>query len=210
MCVISVHVSICVARDDGDTKRTGHDIAEVQSDIDIRLTKNLVSVNIVNAGMRNVLEKLSTLSGIKLWISDDVQPEQITAHFESQPMEEALRQLLSSCSYALICDDNASVTSLSVLPPGEAAPTNVKLIPGDNNIVSQVLIAALESNSVPDSVKAALLNQSSAELQQTIMAQRTQAIYKLFEHIKEVGSADPMTAHQLLEKLELQKILKQK
>ena len=81
-------------------------------------------------------------------------------------------------------------------------------MPGDDNLAaSQVLRNALQSNSIPDSVKAALLDQNranSTDLQQNVTAQRTQAIHKLLEQLEAVGAADPETIHQLRTKYALQ------
>ncbi len=214
--VLSVLFYICFAQADGNTTRIEQDVVSGFDNVDIRLTNDLVSANVDNADMCHVLKALSTQSGIKLWISDKIQSKQITVHFEKQPMEEALCRLLGNNSYVFVYDskdDNNSVRGVYILPPGEVPPENVKLVPGKNNIGLHVLIDSLESYSMPNNVKAALLNQvraNSSERQQTVTTQRTQAIYRLLEKLEEMGSADPETIRQLHEKFELQKNLKQK
>lgn len=182
-------------------------ICSAQGKFEISITNDLVSLDADKADLKLVLQQLSAQSGIKLWIAKSLQPQQVSLHFEKQTMEEALRRLLEDDSYALVYDDNAVVTALYVLPPGEAAlPATVKLMPQNDDNRQQLFRDALESSLVPDNIKSALMNQfgeNSEALEQSVPLQRSNALETLIQTVQQFGSANSETIRLLREKLEL-------
>lgn len=214
--MLLTHASICFSADNaskdtieaaGNINQTNEGAFSPLANIDIKSSNNLISVNINNAPLRHVLKKLSTQNGIEIWISDSVKPTQITAHFEMLPVDEALRRLLDGSSYILVNNDKNNTTtvkSIYILPLGEEQPSNAELMLSKlPPTEADVLTNALKSNSIPNNVKAAILDQirmNTSELQQTASSQRKQAIHKLIKQLEKVGKADPKTLHQLHKK----------
>jgi len=182
-----------------------------QDKVEISFDDGLVSVQSDNADLKQVLQRLSTESGFRLWISDNLQQQQVSVRIEKQTMEEALRQLLVDNSYALVYDNNDVVTALHVLPPGTTQPANVMLTPETDDARQQVMQDALESSLLPDNVKSALLNQfavSDEAVKNPVTVQRSQVLEALIENLKNLGAANPETMDQLRLKLELENTLK--
>jgi len=215
------HASVCFTENDahGDASGAVGNINQANQNtllalgtIDIKSSNHLIYANLNNAPMRHVLKKLSAQSGIKIWVSDSVKPKQITAHFKMLPMDKALRRLLGDSSYILVNndkDDATAVTSIYILPLGEESLRNMKLMLGKRSVTgADLLTNALKSKSIPNDIKAAMSDQvrmNTSKLQQTVSAQRNQAIHKLIEQLEKVGKADPKTLHQLHKKYELLK-----
>jgi len=176
-----------------------------QDSFKISLSGDLVSVAAKNADLRQILQQLSIQSGFKLSISDSLQVQPVSVHFEKLSMQQALRRLLVNGSYAAVYDDNAVVTALYVLPPSEMQ-TNVDLMPNSGDIRQQAMRDALESNLIPDNIKSALLDQFGTEnnkiLQQSVTLQRSQAIDRVIELLEQMGSENPETMQQFRKILE--------
>lgn len=218
--VIWAHVSVCFARNGAVEdaaqavniiNQTNQGSVSTPDKVDIKISNNHISVNLNNVPMRQVLEKLSTQTGIKTWISDSVKPKNITARFEMLPMDESLRRLLRDSSYLLVHDnkgDTATVISVYVLPFREGESNKTELRLGDSgNMQGEVLAKAIKSNSIPDDIKRAMVDQfrDMTDLQNTVSAQRNQSINKLIELVEKVGAADPKTISRLRTKYELQR-----
>lgn len=194
-CLLCMQVAVCFAQDN----------------VEIRLEDGLVWLESDNADLKHVLQLLSVESGFRLWVSANLQAQQVSVHIEKKSIEEVLRQLLAGNSYALVHDDNAVVTALHVLPPGKVQSTNVILTPEIGDGSQQALEEALESSLLPDNAKASLLDQfggsNNDALKQSVRMQRSQAIEELIKQLTQIGSADPETIQQLQEKLMLENAL---
>lgn len=181
--------------------------------IDITLSGELVSANLDQVDLRQVLQQLTEQGDIKLWISDILQSQTVSARFENQPLDIALRRLLRDLSHALVYDDNrTTVTAIYVLPPGEAPPAAVELRPKGSFDSAQVLQDVLQSGDIPDSIKAALLSQSNAnneENRNDLARQRAEILSRIVDKIEQIGSPSPETMRQLRTMIEQQRALQQ-
>ncbi len=177
-----------------------------QDGFELGLSNDQVSLNAENAELNLVLQELSAQAGFKLWLSDNLPSRQVNLQTQGQSIEATLRQLLAESSYALVYDDNSMVSALYVVPPGESQPINLELEPGVNDIQQSVLQNALESKSLPDNVKAALLNQFNVNRKtklESLALQPTESMQRVIELLEQIGSASPTTMEQLRNKLEL-------
>ena len=203
--VFLVYAGSCFAQDtlSGETEQA---MPAANSNFSLKLSGDLISGDVRNVPMRHVFHELSSLTRIKVMLSDKIKPTKITASFESVSLENALRSLLVDSSYVLVYDgkgDNARITGVYVLPPGMSRlPAGA----AGNGEQSLVLTNALKSTSIPANIKAALLHQTAPEQLKNNVRLRSQAIYKLLEHLEAAGDAKSETIHRLRTDYELQKI----
>ncbi len=204
--VFLVYAGSCFAQDtlSGETEQA---MLAANSNFSLKLSGDFISGCVNNVPMRHVFHELSSLTKIKVMLSDKIKPTKITACFESVSLENALRSLLVDSSYVLVYDgkgDNARITGVYVLPPGMSrVPAGAAAGNGEQ---SRVLTNALKSTSIPANIKAALLHQTAPEQLKNNVRLRSQAIYKLLEHLEAAGDAKSETIHRLRTDYELQKI----
>ena len=232
-CALLVNAALCHAQgvesDDikhreGEVNRSGQCTQSSLESLDIRLSDKLVSVNVNNVPMRCVLRKLSIESGVQTRVFDKVRSREITANFYKLPLDEAYRRLLLGENYIMMNDSKggpSAVTRVYILPLGmgqfdgqievhSAKETLNQSKPMLNNLrasESEMLATVISSDSIPDNIKEAIINQVSSrsgELTKTVSAQRNQAIYKLIERIEKTGGAAPETIGKLHEEYEKQ------
>ncbi len=187
-------------------------VCSAQDNINIKMKNGLVSLNINNAHIKQVLQEFTRQSEIKLWISEDMEPKQLTLHLKNQKIENVLSKLLQDTSYALVFDDNKIVTGLYVLPTGKIQPAQVKLNPKNKINRQQVLNDALDSKSLPDNIKMAILNQfgtGNEVRQQAVKGQREQAIETLIKQLQLMAPDSSEITKQLRQKLNSEKQLQQ-
>lgn len=216
-----VYTGLCAAQDDFSSnaiKTVAKSSSAKQifitdnANLSLSVTGELISGRIDNVPIRQVLHELSTKTQIKVLISEKLKPTRVTAYFSALTLDNALRSILGNSSYVLVYDgkgDNALVTAVYVLPSSEALPVS-DATEESHSVKLQVLKNALQSRTIPDNIKAALLAQASsnvAEPQRAGRALRAEAIQALLEHIKAVGAAQPETIRQLRKSYELQKTL---
>jgi len=174
-------------------------------DFEIAIADGLVSIDATDADVRLLLRELSDRIGFKLWIPDNLQSEPISVRIENQPIDKILRRMLADGSYALVYGDAGKVTALYVLPRGEAQSVFAQNPLIDNNTLQQTLREALESNSLPDNVKNAMLNQANTDreaLKESVTENPAEAIGNVIRILENIGSANSETMRQLRDKLE--------
>jgi hypothetical protein len=215
VCFAQEGISLDSIAEKGNTNLKKQGLYPVNNKIVIKIAKDLVSADINKAPMRDVLTIFSKKSGIKINIADIVKSQKISMQFQSLSIKTAVRRLLKGKNYSLIygkTGDKLILTEVAVLPLRASQIGTVKLESKIKNMVgSQVLTNFLNTQSVPDNVKAVLLHQDrtdTLELQRTSMIQREQTISKLIKQIEKVGAASPDTINKLRIKLESQKSLK--
>lgn len=177
---------------------------------DITLADGMVSVDAKDADVSLLLRELSARIGFKLWIPDNLQSEPISVRIDNQPIEKILRRMLADGSYALVYGDAGQVTALYVLPRGDAQSVFTQSPLIDDNALQQTLRNALESNSLPDNIKDALLNQANTDteaLKKSVTENPEEAIGSIIRALEEMGSTNSETMRQLRDKLDQQNSL---
>lgn len=127
----------------------------------LSLSEGLVSLDADGAGLKPLLQDLSQQSGFKLWMADNLPPRQISARFERQPLEQVLRRLLKNGSYALVLDDQSSISAIYILPPGEEQSEPPGIVLHNDSAEQIILQQFLESSSIAESIKQSLFEQFS-------------------------------------------------
>ena len=189
--------------------------------LDIQVSDQQVTLKAENVELRQILEELTDKADITLWISDKLQARNITASFEKEPLRAVLNRLLQDTSYVLVQgEDSNSVAALYVLPSGDEQTVMVDLKPdividttqAMQNFVPNILVDieqvmqdALQSDTVPEEIKAALLNQRNANqeaLAQQLEVQRLEVMTRLIDTFEANGLVDAETLQGLRETLE--------
>lgn len=180
-------------------------IGHAQDQLQIETNNGRLRIDTEAADLQEILQQLAAEGDFKLWISGGFPHQSVKVHIEDATLEDSLRQLLVGNNYALVFDDNAEVSALYLLSPGEHRPVNVELAGATVNFREQVLQNALASQHLPDNVKAAMMSQFSTDrsaLQQSAIQLRPQVIEKLIENLEQFGSASPETINRLRQSLE--------
>lgn len=174
-------------------------------DLDVKVENQVVTLEAGNVDVRRVLERLADAADIRIWISDRVETEAIDISVENLPLELALKRLLQDLSYAIVYDeDNDSITSLYVLPPGAEGPARIEHRNLARDDPRRALNEALLSNEIPDDVKAAMLSQNYLQTKdrlQFIESQRLDILTRLIENIERNATANPESIQMLLDAL---------
>lgn len=166
----------------------------------LRISEQMVSLQIDQTDIRQVLEEFAVQGEIKLWISDNFPGQQVSARFKNQTIEAALRRLLRDINYALVFAGNGvTITGIYILPPGNAPSVAVDINPGQYG-ADQSLRQALESTVIPDNIKSGLLYQAKTNNEartRRIESQGIGALSRLIEKIEQNGTANPEIIHIL-------------
>lgn len=173
--------------------------------IDLEVAEQRVTLDAQDADLHELLRQITDASGIRLWISEHLSPQNVSLRSEDLPVPALLERLLQEQSYALVVDDdNGRVIGLFVLPPGEAPPARAELKPGPYRDQASVLRDALASPQIPDNIKLALMAQyngnqaARAELGQM---SRLEMMTRLVDQLEHSGTAKPETILRLRQKL---------
>jgi hypothetical protein len=130
-------------------------VVRAQQELSIEFDDRMVSVNSEQVDQRRLLQELSQRVGFKLWMAESIEPRPVSLHIDRLPVEETLRRILADSSYALVFDDNGSLSALYVLPPGAEQPSSLMVGPEGGNLQQQAARDALQSELLPDNIKAA-------------------------------------------------------
>jgi len=171
----------------------------------LRISEQMVSLQIDQTDIRQVLEEFANQGEIKLWISDNFPGQQVSARFKNQTIETALRRLLRDINYALVFEGNGvTITGIYILPPSNTPSVAVDINPVQYD-ADQSLRQALESTEIPDNIKSGLLYQAKTNNEartSRIELQGIGALSRLIKKIELNGTANPETIHSLRASLE--------
>jgi len=174
--------------------------------IDLRIDDRRLWLQSTGADLRIVLEKLAKEASFKLWISNGLEPLSIDVEFENLPLRVALQRLLHDVSHAVVyADDGVTIKSIFVLSRGEAPPAVIEVRPAIEQDFSSTLQKALQSEDIPDNIKAALLSQNaqiSGRSEDQLRTQGLQYLARIIDQIEANGSTDTETVRKLREALE--------
>lgn len=194
---------------------------DAPTSIEISVSDQQVTLDADNVDLRQVLELLADKADFTLWISDELQGRKVTASFDKEPLRVALSRLMQNTSYALVQDsENNSVAALYVLPLGKAQTVMMEVKPEvvveteqimqnfTPNIfvdVDKIIQDALQADTVPDDIKAALSNRGDANPEasaQEFEVKRTNTMTQMIDIFEKHGMANPETIRELRETLE--------
>lgn len=101
-----------------------------QPSFELSVHDGLLSANITNAPLREVMAELARQVPLRVFVADDVSDDNISVTFENLPFETGLRRILQGKNYLLIherspspsAENGLSVAQIRVMPAGEAGP----------------------------------------------------------------------------------------
>ncbi len=140
--------------------QTGLGIA--QNRFNVELADGLVTLEVNNVELTLVLQELATQGGFSLRIMDDLPPQLVSTRFERLSLQKALRRLLADSNHALVYGDNAEIVAIYLVPPGEAIPSQVGLIP-DNGSSQELLQQMPGSGAILDQIRDTLLSRRGVD-----------------------------------------------
>jgi type II secretory pathway component GspD/PulD (secretin) len=76
------------------------------NDSEIIIGSGLISANLRDAPISNVLEAIEQQAKIQFSMDENLSGEKITVSFQEIPVEHALKRILNSLNYSLIYDQN--------------------------------------------------------------------------------------------------------
>lgn len=176
-----------------------------QGELQIETRDGKVWLEADGADLRSVLQQLASAANFKLWVSASLPLQTVDIRSDGKSLEKTLQLVLDEISYAMVYDDNAAVSELYVLPAGESRSSTAALSATDDDGRQKVLLDALQSDQLPDIIKAAMLDQYGAEQeisQQSAAQMQSQAIQTLIDTIETIGAPDSATMLELRRGLE--------
>jgi len=94
--------------------------------IDLRFSNNTLSVHLVKASMKAVLDRIA--SQRKIWIkgTERVQDREISVRFESLSLQKALRRILSQVNHCVVMGSSKKVKGVILLSEKKARSSPVR------------------------------------------------------------------------------------
>ena len=81
---------------------TANDASASRSEFFFEYKEGMISLKSDNIPIMSLLEKITEVSSIEIFLIDDIDSRSITADFKDRSLEDALRSILKDCSYAIL------------------------------------------------------------------------------------------------------------
>lgn len=81
---------------------TANDASASRPEFLFQYKEGMISLNGESIPILPLLEKITEVSSIEIFVIDDIDSRSITVDFKDRPLEDALRSILKGCSYAIL------------------------------------------------------------------------------------------------------------
>ena len=108
---------------------------------EIGYSDGLLSVKAVKAPLLPVLELIGKATGIEVFVSRDLKPDNISIQLTDEPLEGAFKRILRGLSYAAVYSKNKDLwrmTALKVFPEGQYSGEMVSILSEAGNSKTSV------------------------------------------------------------------------
>lgn len=94
--------------------------------IDLSFSNNTLSVHIVKASMKTVLDRIASKREIWIKGTDRIQDREISVRFESLSLQKALRRILSQVNHCVVMGSGKKVKGVILLSEKKVRPSPVR------------------------------------------------------------------------------------
>lgn len=89
--------------------------AETPTKIEIEYLDELISADVENASLEDVLDKVTEQTGLSFFINDDVTDTKISTTFKGLELDKGLKKILSRTNYAFVYGPDRSIMKVMIL-----------------------------------------------------------------------------------------------